>query len=199
MIHGKDRRQEYRRSMHAERKELQQATRRFITRVIRTGISVALLPVNNLPRKPQQHFYAAGREFTHGLASLARGLVDGIEEMAKDTKPSTTLGVDPHTVVNRTRSEIRKKVAASSNAPLSRRKEHSMPTKTPRINRLVQHVRFLRVSRLLFWTIWVIYRERRRVVHAHAGGNYAERPDGDVLIEVLAAFRDTALELGVLM
>jgi len=74
-----------------------------------------------------------------------------------------------------------------------------MPTKTPRINRLVQVVRFLRVSRLLFWTIWVIYRERRRVVRVHARGNYAERPDSDVLIEVLAAFRETALELGVLM
>jgi predicted unusual protein kinase regulating ubiquinone biosynthesis (AarF/ABC1/UbiB family) len=74
-----------------------------------------------------------------------------------------------------------------------------MPTKTPRINRLVQLVRFLRVSRLLFWTIWVIYRERRRVVHAHARGNYAVRPNSAVLIEVLVAFRETALELGVLM
>src|SRR5438132_13187578 len=82
---------------------------------------------------------------------------------------------------------------------LFHKKGHAMPTKTPRINRLVQVVRFLRVSRLLFWTIWVIYRERRRVVRVHARGNYAERPDSDVLIEVLAAFRETALELGVLM
>ncbi len=74
-----------------------------------------------------------------------------------------------------------------------------MPTKTPRINRLFQLVRFLRVARLLFWTIWVIYRERRRVVCAHARGNYAVRPDSDVLIEVLIAFRETAVELGVLM
>lgn len=74
-----------------------------------------------------------------------------------------------------------------------------MPTKAPRINRLAQSVRFLRVSRLLLWTIWVIYRERRRVIHEHARGNYAVRPDSDVLIEVLAAFRETALELGVLM
>jgi predicted unusual protein kinase regulating ubiquinone biosynthesis (AarF/ABC1/UbiB family) len=74
-----------------------------------------------------------------------------------------------------------------------------MSTRTPRINRLVQIVRFLRVSRLLFWTIWVIYRERRRVVHAYARGNYAVRPDSAMLIEVLAAFRETALELGVLM
>ena len=74
-----------------------------------------------------------------------------------------------------------------------------MPTKTPRINRLFQLVRFLRVSRLLLWTIWVMYRERRRVVRAHARGNYAVRPDSEVLIEVLVAFREAAVELGVLM
>ena len=74
-----------------------------------------------------------------------------------------------------------------------------MRTKTPRINRFAQIVRFLRVSHLLLWTIWVIYRERRRVVRAHARGNYGVRPDSDVLIEVLVAFRETAVELGVLM
>ena len=74
-----------------------------------------------------------------------------------------------------------------------------MPTKTPRINRLFQLVRFLRVSRLLFWTIWVMYRERRRVVRAHARGNDAVRPDSEVLLEVLVAFREAAVELGVLM
>ena len=74
-----------------------------------------------------------------------------------------------------------------------------MPTKTPRINRLVQLVRFLRVARLLLWTIWVLYRERRRVARAHARGDYTERPTSDVLIEVLVAFREMAVELGVLM
>src|SRR5260370_14287312 len=74
-----------------------------------------------------------------------------------------------------------------------------MRTKAPRINRFAQIVRFLRVSHLLLWTIWVIYRERRRVVRAHALGNYGVRPDSDVLIEVLVAFRETAVELGVLM
>jgi predicted unusual protein kinase regulating ubiquinone biosynthesis (AarF/ABC1/UbiB family) len=74
-----------------------------------------------------------------------------------------------------------------------------MPTKTPRINRLFQLVRFLRVSRLLFWTIWVMYRERRRVVRAHARGNDAVRPDSEVLLAVLVAFREAAVELGVLM
>ncbi len=74
-----------------------------------------------------------------------------------------------------------------------------MGKKPRRINRFSQSVRFFRVSRLLLWTIWVIYHERRRVVRAHARGNYDVQPDVDVLIDVLIAFRKTAVELGVLM
>ena len=60
-------------------------------------------------------------------------------------------------------------------------------------------MRFVRVSRLLLWTIWVIYRERRRVLRAHERGNYEVQPNIDVLIRVLVAFRQTAIKLGVLM
>ena len=60
-------------------------------------------------------------------------------------------------------------------------------------------VRFLRVSRLLLWTLWVIYRERRRVIRARERGNYEVRPNVEVLIKVLVAFRVTAVKLGVLM
>ena len=74
-----------------------------------------------------------------------------------------------------------------------------MNRKTPRVNRFTQMLRFLRVSRLLLWTIWVIYRERRRVIRAHERGNYEVRPNIDVLIRVLTAFRQTAIKLGVLM
>ncbi len=74
-----------------------------------------------------------------------------------------------------------------------------MRSKTPRINRLTQIVRFFRVSRLLLWTIWVIYRERRRVVRARSRGNYEVQPNIEVLIHVLEAFRKAAIELGVLM
>src|SRR5437763_5846499 len=74
-----------------------------------------------------------------------------------------------------------------------------MSRKTPRVNRFSQAIRFLRVSRLLLWTIWVIYRERRRVVRARERGNYEVQPNIDILIEVLVAFRKTAIELGVLM
>ncbi len=74
-----------------------------------------------------------------------------------------------------------------------------MATKTSRINRFSQIVRFLRVSRLLLWTIWVIYRERRRVIRARERGNYEVQPNVEVLIQVLVVFRRTAVKLGVLM
>jgi len=45
----------------------------------------------------EEHFQAAGREFTRGWASLVHGLADSLEEMAKDTNPSTTLGESPQT------------------------------------------------------------------------------------------------------
>jgi predicted unusual protein kinase regulating ubiquinone biosynthesis (AarF/ABC1/UbiB family) len=74
-----------------------------------------------------------------------------------------------------------------------------MSTKIPSINRFSQSIRFLRVSRLLLWTIWVIYRERRRVMRARERGNNEVQPNVEVLIEVLVAFRQTAIKLGVLM
>src|SRR5437870_2777330 len=74
-----------------------------------------------------------------------------------------------------------------------------MSRKTPRVNRFSQAIRFLRVSRLLLWTIWIIYRERRRVIRARERGNYEVQPNIEVLIKVLVAFRTTAIKLGVLM
>jgi predicted unusual protein kinase regulating ubiquinone biosynthesis (AarF/ABC1/UbiB family) len=74
-----------------------------------------------------------------------------------------------------------------------------MSKKASKINRFSQVVRSFRVTRLLLWTIWVIYRERRRVVRAHEKGNYEVQPNIEVLIKVLVAFRETAIKLGVLM
>ena len=67
------------------------------------------------------------------------------------------------------------------------------------VNRFTQAIRFVRVSRLLLWTIWVIYRERRRVLRARERGDIEAQPDIELLIDVLVAFRKTAIELGVLM
>src|SRR5213596_3456482 len=74
-----------------------------------------------------------------------------------------------------------------------------MSKKTARIPRFSRAVRSFRVSRLLLWTIWVMYRERRRVIRAHEKGNYEVQPNVEVLIKVLVAFRQTAIKLGVLM
>src|SRR5579883_2803456 len=74
-----------------------------------------------------------------------------------------------------------------------------MARKKTRISRVSQIIRFFRVSRLLLWTIWVIYRERKRVIRAHERGNYDVQPNIEVLIQVLVAFRKTAIQLGVLM
>lgn len=74
-----------------------------------------------------------------------------------------------------------------------------MARSAPRINRFSQIMRFLRVSRLLLWTLWVIYRERRRVIRAHERGNYTVQPNIEVLVNVLVAFRQTAIKLGVLL
>jgi len=64
---------------------------------------------------------------------------------------------------------------------------------------LTQATRFVRVSRLLLWTIWVIFRERRRVLRARERGDTDVQPNVELLIDVLIAFRKTAVELGVLM
>lgn len=74
-----------------------------------------------------------------------------------------------------------------------------MAKKTPRINRLSQMIRFVRVAKLLLWTLWVIYRERKRVIRAHERGNYDVHPNIEVLVKVLVAYRQTAIKLGVLM
>jgi len=74
-----------------------------------------------------------------------------------------------------------------------------MRRRTPGINRISQFIRFVRVSKLLLWTVWVIYRERRRVIRARAQGNYEVQPDIEVLVKVLTEFRRTAIKLGVLM
>lgn len=97
MINGHDKQEGQRRSMNAEREELQRATRRFIRSMVRTGVSVALFPVNRLPREPQQHFQTAGREFTLGVATLVHKLAEGLEERAKDASTSTSSEEGPHT------------------------------------------------------------------------------------------------------
>ncbi|HEU5349819.1 MAG TPA: hypothetical protein VFU63_14510, partial [Ktedonobacterales bacterium] len=64
--------------------------------------------------------------------------------------------------------------------------------------RTLQVWRFYRVSRLLFITIWLLTRERRRVVRARARGLDAQ-PNLEVLQRALRSFRVTAIEMGGLL
>jgi hypothetical protein len=86
---------EVRQRRDAERMDLQQSAQLFMRSLVRTGVSFALLPVKRLPHKPQQHFQAAGREFTHGVATLVQELAAGIEEMTKETGTTTPFKEDP--------------------------------------------------------------------------------------------------------
>jgi len=56
-----------------------------------------------------------------------------------------------------------------------------------------------RVATLLFRTLFVINRERMRVVHARERGDYSVHPDIEALKQVLRDFRGTAIEMGGLL
>jgi predicted unusual protein kinase regulating ubiquinone biosynthesis (AarF/ABC1/UbiB family) len=74
-----------------------------------------------------------------------------------------------------------------------------MGSKAAKVSRWSQAVRFVHVSRVLLYTIWVMYRERRRVIRAHAKGEADVGPNVDALVKVLVKFRETAIKLGGLM
>ncbi|HEY7982814.1 MAG TPA: AarF/ABC1/UbiB kinase family protein [Ktedonobacterales bacterium] len=59
--------------------------------------------------------------------------------------------------------------------------------------------RFYRVVRLLLQTLWILTRERNRVMRAYSQGHYGVRPNVAVLRRVLREFRETAVALGGLM
>jgi predicted unusual protein kinase regulating ubiquinone biosynthesis (AarF/ABC1/UbiB family) len=71
--------------------------------------------------------------------------------------------------------------------------------RVPFFNQSNRAWRFYRVSRLLFSTIWVMYRERRRVLKARKEGNREVRPNVEVLRRVAIRFRETALAMGGLL
>jgi predicted unusual protein kinase regulating ubiquinone biosynthesis (AarF/ABC1/UbiB family) len=74
-----------------------------------------------------------------------------------------------------------------------------METHTPRISHIRQRLRFLSLIRLFVWTLWVIFRERRRMISAQAHGNPTSYSNGDALVKVVSAFRDAALKEDVLL
>src|ERR1700682_4899476 len=59
--------------------------------------------------------------------------------------------------------------------------------------------RSYRVGVLLLRTLFIINRERTRVVQARARGDQEARPNLDALIHILREFREAAIDLGGLM
>lgn len=59
--------------------------------------------------------------------------------------------------------------------------------------------RFYRVSRLLLTTLWVMTRERHRVMSAHEHGREDVEPDISALRQVLREYKHAALEMGGLL
>jgi predicted unusual protein kinase regulating ubiquinone biosynthesis (AarF/ABC1/UbiB family) len=74
-----------------------------------------------------------------------------------------------------------------------------MDTLPLRISRLHQALRFLSLVRLFLWTLWVMYRERRRMIAAPAYGNEGNHSHSDALVQVIAAFREAAIQQDVVL
>jgi predicted unusual protein kinase regulating ubiquinone biosynthesis (AarF/ABC1/UbiB family) len=74
-----------------------------------------------------------------------------------------------------------------------------MDAHPPRISGLSLLRRFFSVACLFLWTLWAIYRERRRVMRSQAQSSVAAQPASPALIQALAAFRDAAVKQDVLL
>jgi len=64
-------------------RDIAESGRRLINSAIKTGTSVAALPVNFLPKESQEHFRAAGRELSLGIAAIVRSVADTVDKMSK--------------------------------------------------------------------------------------------------------------------
>jgi hypothetical protein len=69
-----------------DRDELKEASQQFFRTLFRAGVHLAMTPVSKLPEEPREHFVSAGREFTRGLATLARELADDFDKIVDDVK-----------------------------------------------------------------------------------------------------------------
>ncbi|HEX6799063.1 MAG TPA: AarF/UbiB family protein [Ktedonobacterales bacterium] len=74
-----------------------------------------------------------------------------------------------------------------------------VPQRITRWSRHRRAWRAYRVASLLLRTLYVIHRERSRVVRARARGEYDARPNVAALVRILREFRRTAMDLGGLL
>jgi hypothetical protein len=62
------------------------ATVHFVRSAVDVWVGLVSVPLSLLPRQTRAHLQAAGGEFAHGLAALARGLADGLDEIAQQSR-----------------------------------------------------------------------------------------------------------------
>src|ERR1700693_170422 len=71
---------------NSDRDEVRHHSQQFFRSLFRAGIHVAMAPVYVLPEEPREHFFAAGREFTRGLSTLAQEIADDFDKLVKRDK-----------------------------------------------------------------------------------------------------------------
>ncbi len=65
----------------SDREEVRHASEQLFRSLFRAGMHVALAPVYALPEESREHFFAAGREFTRGLSTLAQEIADDFDKL----------------------------------------------------------------------------------------------------------------------
>ena len=70
----------------SDREEVRHASEQLFRSLFRAGVHVAMAPVYVLPEESREHFFAAGREFTRGLSSLAQEIADDFDKLVTREK-----------------------------------------------------------------------------------------------------------------
>jgi hypothetical protein len=70
----------------SDRDEVRNASEHFFRSLFRAGVHVAMAPVYVLPEESREHFFAAGREFTRGLSSLAQEIAEDFDNLVTREK-----------------------------------------------------------------------------------------------------------------
>jgi hypothetical protein len=67
----------------SDREDVRHASEQLFRSLFRAGVHVAMAPVYALPEESREHFFAAGREFTRGLSSLAQEIADDFDNLVR--------------------------------------------------------------------------------------------------------------------
>ena len=69
-----------------DRDEVRNASEQFFRTLFRAGVHAVMAPVYVLPEESREHFFAAGREFTRGLSSLAQEIAEDFDQLVTREK-----------------------------------------------------------------------------------------------------------------